>query len=72
MYDKPYDYQEVSLWFLNDESLHGLAKQAASSADLWQMCNDLGLLEMFPSMTQGVRLTRENVSYSWRCVHNIE
>ena len=69
---EPYDYREVSLWFLNDESLHGLAQQATSGDDLWQKCNDFGLLEMFPSMAQGVRLTRGNVSYSWRCVHNVE
>ena len=67
-----YEYREVSLWFLNDESLHGLAQSAASGDDLWQKCNDFGLLEMFPSMSQGVRLTRGNVSYSWRCVHNVE
>ena len=66
--DKPYDYREVSLWFLNDETLHGLAQQTASPEDLWQMCSDLGLLESFPSMSQGVNLTRENVAYSWRCV----
>ena len=70
--DKPYDYQEVSLWFLNDESLHGLAQQAASGDDLWQMCSDYGLLEMFPSLSQGYQLTRGNVSYSWRCVHGEE
>ena len=69
---EPYDYREVSLWFLNDESLYGLAQQAVSGDDLWQKCNDFGLLEMFPSMTQGTHLTRENVSYSWRCVHNVE
>ena len=70
--EEPYDYREVSLWFLNDESLHGLAMQAGSADDLWQMCSDYGLLEMFPSMTQGYQLTRENVSHSWRCVHNVE
>ena len=69
---EPYDYREVSLWFLNDESLHGLAKQADSGDALWQLCNDLGLLEMFPAMTQGTHLTRGNVSYSWRCVHGFE
>jgi len=69
---EPYDYREVSLWFLNDESLYNLAKQADDADELWQMCNNLGLLEMFPSMSQGVRLTRGNVSYSWRCVHNVE
>tara|TARA_B100000029_G_scaffold394941_1_gene392636 strand:+ start:382 stop:597 length:216 start_codon:yes stop_codon:yes gene_type:complete len=68
----PYDYQEVSLWFLNDESLYGLAKQAGSGDDLWQMCSDYGLLEMFPSLSQGYQLTRGNVSYSWRCVHGEE
>ena len=68
----PYDYQEVSLWFLNDESLYGLAKQADSGDDLWQMCSDYGLLEMFPSLSQGYQLTRGNVSYSWRCVHGEE
>ncbi len=67
-----YDYREVSLWFLNDESLHNLAKQAGDADELWQMCNNLGLLEMFPSMTQGTRLTRGNVCYSWRCVHGFE
>ena len=65
---EPYDYREVSLWFLNDESLHNLAKQADDADELWQMCNNLGLLESFPSMSQGVNLTRENVAYSWRCV----
>ena len=70
--EKPYDYQEVSLWFLNDESLYGLAKQAGSGDDLWQMCSDYGLLEMFPSLSQGYQLTRGNVSYSWRCVHGVE
>ena len=69
---EPYDYREVSLWFLNDESLHGLAQSADSGDDLWQKCNDFGLLEMFPSMTQGTQLTRGNVCYSWRCVHNFE
>ena len=69
---EPYDYREVSLWFLNDEALHNLAQQADDADELWQMCNDLGLLEMFPSMTQGTHLTRGNVSYSWRCVHNVE
>ena len=65
---EPYDYREVSLWFLNDEALHNLAKQADDADELWQMCNDLGLLESFKSMSQGVSLTRENVAYSWRCV----
>ena len=65
---EPYDYREVSLWFLNDESLHGLARSANSGTELYELCNDLGLLEMFPSMSQGVNLTRENVAYSWRCV----
>ena len=66
--EKPYDYQEVSLWFLNDETLHHLALSTNSGTELYELCNDLGLLESFPSMSQGVRLTRENVSYSWRCV----
>ena len=70
--DKPYDYQEVRLWFLNDESLYNLAKQADSADELWQMCNDLGLLESFPSLSQGTRLTRGNVCHSWRCVHDFE
>ena len=70
--DKPYDYREVSLWFLNDESLYNLAKQADDADELWQMCNNLGLLESFPSMSQGMRLTRGNVCYSWRCVHEFE
>ena len=70
--EKPYDYQEVSLWFLNDESLYNLAQQADSADELWQMCNDLGLLESFPSLSQGTRLTRGNVCHSWRCVHDFE
>ena len=70
--EKPYDYREVSLWFLNDEALHGLAQSAADGDDLWQKCNDFGLLEMFPSISQGTQLTRGNVCYSWRCVHNFE
>ena len=70
--EEPYDYREVSLWFLNDESLHTLAEQARSGGELWELCNNFGLLEMFPSMTQGYQLTRENVSHSWRCVHNVE
>ena len=69
---EPHDYQEVSLWFLNDESLYTLAKQARSHGELWELCNNFGLLEMFPSMTQGYQLTRGNVSYSWRCVHGVE
>ena len=67
--EEPYDYREVSLWFLNDESLHGLAMQAGGGDHLWQMCNDLGILEV---SHQGVRLTHENVSYSWQCVHGFE
>ena len=70
--EKPYDYQEVRLWFLNDESLYNLAQQADSADELWQMCNDLGLLESFPSLSQGTRLTRGNVCHSWRCVHDFE
>ena len=69
---EPYDYREVSLWFLNDESLYNLAQQADSADELWQMCNDLGLLESFPSLSQGTRLTRGNVCHSWRCVHDFE
>ena len=65
---EPYDYREVSLWFLNDETLYGLARSVNSGTELYELCNDLGLLESFPSMSQGVRLTRENVAYSWRCV----
>ena len=67
--DEPYDYREVSLWFLNDESLYTLAKQAKTSGELVELCNNFGILEV---SHQGVRLTRENVSYSWRCVHNVE
>ena len=70
--EKPYDYREVSLWFLNDESLYNLAQQADDADELWQMCNDLGLLESFPSLSQGTRLTRGNVCHSWRCVHDFE
>ena len=66
--EKPYDYQEVSLWFLNDETLHELALSTNSGTELYELCNDLGLLESFKSMSQGVSLTRENVAYSWRCV----
>lgn len=66
---EPYDYREVSLWFLNDESLHTLAEQAGTAGELWELCNNFGILEV---SHQGVRLTRENVSYSWRCVHNVE
>ena len=69
---EPYDYQEVSLWFLNDETLYGLARTANSGTELYELCNDLGLLESFPSMSQGTQLTRGNVSYSWQCVHGIE
>ena len=67
-----YEYREVSLWFLNDETLYGLARSVNSGTELYELCNDLGLLEMFPSMTQGVQLTRGNVCYSWRCVHEFE
>jgi hypothetical protein len=67
--EEPYDYREVSLWFLNDESLHTLAEQARSGGELWELCNNFGILEV---SHQGVRLTRENVSHSWRCVHNVE
>ena len=70
--DKPYDYREVRLWFLNDESLYNLAQQADSADELWQMCNDLGLLESFNTLSQGTRLTRGNVCHSWRCVHDFE
>ena len=70
--DKPYDYREVRLWFLNDEALYNLAQQADSADELWQMCNDLGLLESFPSLSQGTRLTRGNVCHSWRCVQGFE
>ena len=70
--EKPYDYQEVSLWFLNDEDLYGFAMRAESGEDLWQTLNDFDLLENFTSYTQGCRLTRGNVCYSWRCVHNVE
>jgi hypothetical protein len=69
---EPYDYREVSLWFLNDESLHNIALHATSGDDLWQKCNDYCLLEPFASMTQGVQLTHENVSYSWRLVHDVD
>ena len=69
---EPYDYREVSLWFLNDETLYELARSTNSGTELYELCNDLGLLESFPSMSQGTRLTRENVCYSWQCVHNIE
>ena len=69
---EPYDYREVSLWFLNDETLHGLALSTNSGTELYELCNDLGLLESFPSMSQGTLLTHENVCYSWQCVHNIE
>jgi hypothetical protein len=67
--EEPYDYREVSLWFLNDESLYTLAKQAKTSGELWELCNNFGILEV---SHQGVRLTHENVSHSWRCVHNVE
>jgi hypothetical protein len=33
---EPYDYREVSLWFLNDESLHNIALHATNGDDLWQ------------------------------------
>ena len=66
--DKPYYYREVSLSFLNDETLYELARSVNSCTELYELCNDLWLLESFPSMSKGVRLTRENVSYSWRCV----
>ena len=69
---EPYDYREVSLWFLNDETLYGLARSANSGTELYELCNDLGLLESFPSMSQGTQLTSGYVSYSWRCVHNVE
>ena len=65
---EPYDYREVSLWFLNDETLHGLAMSCNSGTELYELCNDIGMLESFKSMSQGVSLTRENVAYSWRCV----
>ncbi len=70
--ENPYDYREVSLWFLNDEDLYGFAKRAESGEDLWQTLNDFDLLENFTSYTLGYRLTRENVCYSWRCVHGLE
>ena len=65
---EPYDYQEVSNWFLNDEGLHGLALRCNSGTELYELCNDFGILEV----GQSVDLTRENVAYSWRCVHNVE
>ena len=61
---EPYDYQEVSNWFLNDEGLHDLARSSNSGTELYELCNDFGIFEV----GQGVRLTRENVAYSWRCV----
>ena len=70
--EKPYDYREVRLWFLNDESLYNVAQAAVSGEDLWQTCNDIGLLEMFPSISQGTQLTRGNVYYSWQCIHGFE
>ena len=61
---EPYDYREVSLWFLNDETLYELARSSNSGTELYELCNDYGILEV----GQGVSLTRENVAYSWRCV----
>ena len=63
--EKPWDYEEVARWFLNDGMLYIMATSAHSADALWEMCNNIG------DMTVGdVRLTETNVAYAWQCVND--
>jgi len=64
--EMPWDYEEVSRWVSNDESLYTLALEAQSGNDFYEMLCDYGVLEFGDAS-----VTNCNAAYAWEVVHEI-
>ena len=64
--EMPWDYEEVSRWVSNDESLYTLALESQSGNDFYEMLCDYGLLHFGEAS-----VTSCNARYAWEIVNEL-